>query len=103
MSLGDSYKFLDESITDLFEQRIGQDISKALDDAYAALDTTVRDQNRNCINNLFYMGETDFRKSPRCQVQNWLLVAISAILMSSMALKCKSIHLVRDAHDQPFC
>lgn len=89
LDLGDSYKFLNESITDLFQQRIGQDISKDLDAALAEMDSTARAQNVDCLNNVFYMGETDFRKSARCQVQNWLLVAASAVIMGSMLLKCK--------------
>lgn len=89
LNLGGAYKFLNESVTDLFQQRIGQDISKELDGVLAQMDTATREQHVACLNNVFYMGETDFRKTARCQVQNWLLVAASAIIMSSMALKCK--------------
>ncbi len=80
---------MDESVTDLFSQRMGQDISKPLEDALAALSDTSREEHLACLNNVFYMGQTDFRKSARCQVQNYILLAASAILMSSMALKCK--------------
>ena len=88
LNLGDQYKFLNESVTDLFEQRVGQDITKDLNNVLAEMDETTRAQNSACLNNAFYQGETDFRKTPRCQVQNWLLVAFSAVIMSSMALKC---------------
>lgn len=90
LNLGDEYKFLNESVTDLFQQQVGQDLTKELNGVLAEMTPDARNQHVACLNNLFYMGETDFRKTARCQVQNWLLVAASAVLMSSMVLKCKS-------------
>ena len=89
LSLGPTFEFLNENITDLFSQRIGQDITKPLEAVLAAMDPNSRAQNADCINNVFYIGIVDFRKSPRCQVQNYFLLAASAVIMSSMALKCK--------------
>ena len=89
LNLGSEYQFLNESVTDIFQQRIGQDITQPLEAVLATMDTTTREQQVDCLNNLFYIGETDFRKTPRCQVQNYILLAASAILMSSMALKCE--------------
>jgi chitin synthase len=89
LNLGTQYQFLNESVTDLFEQRIGQDITKELDAALADMDTNTREATTACLNNLFYLGETDFRKTPRCQVQNWLLLGASIVIMSSMGLKCE--------------
>ncbi|KAI0782569.1 glycosyltransferase family 2 protein [Abortiporus biennis] len=80
-------EFLNSDITDLFKQRAGQDITKDLEKVLNGLDPTVRDQNVNCLNNMFYMGLTDFRKSARCQVQNYILLAASAVIMASMGLK----------------
>lgn len=37
---------------------------------------------------MFYMGETDFRKTPRCQVQNTLLLVFSSLLIATIAAKC---------------
>ncbi|CAL1699920.1 unnamed protein product [Somion occarium] len=79
--------FLAADITDLFKQRAGQDISKDLQKVLDGMDPTQRDLNVNCLKNTFYMGDTDFRKSARCQAPGWILVAASAVLMSSMALK----------------
>ncbi|KAJ3528406.1 hypothetical protein NM688_g8003 [Phlebia brevispora] len=87
LNLGSPYEFLNESITDLFSQRMGQDITKPLEQVLETMDPNSRAQNVDCINNLFYIGEVDFRKSPRCQVQNYFLLAASAVLMASMALK----------------
>ena len=89
LNLGDQYKFLNETVSDLFEQRIGQDITKPLESVLADMDPTSRAQHVDCLNNAFYIGNTDFRKSARCQVQNYVLLSASALLMSSMALKCE--------------
>jgi chitin synthase len=52
------------------------------------MNSTARAQNMNCLENVFLAGQADFRKSARCQVQNYLLIIISAILMASILLKC---------------
>lgn len=82
------YQFLDQSISDVFRQRVGQDVTKPLKDELDKLDPTKRAQHVNCLKNVFYAGETDFRKTSRCQVQNYVLLIASGILMSSMGLKC---------------
>lgn len=42
-----------------------------------------------CIENVFLVGQTDFRQTSRCQVQNYMLIVISGVLMASIALKCR--------------
>ncbi|CDO75020.1 Glycosyltransferase Family 2 protein [Trametes cinnabarina] len=81
------FDFLNEDIVDIFKQQPGQDITKPLNDVLAKLDTTTREQNMNCISNLFYYGKSDFRKTARCQVQNILLLIFSIILMVSIGIK----------------
>ena len=83
-----SYTFLDSDITDIFQQQPGQDITKPLNKVLASLDSTTRDQNFYCLNNVFYAGKTDFRKSARCQANNYILLVASIILVASMAVKC---------------
>lgn len=86
----DAFNFLNPDITDLFKERAGQDITKDLNKVLAGLDQDTRDKNVNCLKNMFFVGETDFRKTARCQVQNIILLVFSAILMASMGLKCMS-------------
>ena len=88
LNLGDQYKFLNESVSDLFSQRVGQDITKPLEAALATMDQETRDQHTKCLNDMFYIGQQDFRKTARCQVQNYILLVISIILMASIGLKC---------------
>lgn len=83
-----SYKFLDSSIEDVFKQQAGKDITNDLNTALSALNDTYREQNINCLKNNFYVGKTDFRKTARCQVQNYMLIVFTVIIMSSVALKC---------------
>lgn len=82
------YLFLDEDIVDVFKQRSGQDITIPLNKVLAQKSAVTVQENMNCLLNAYYWGNVDFRKTPRCQVQNYLLIIASVILMSSMALKC---------------
>jgi chitin synthase len=84
------YNFLDPNIVSVFEQQPGQDITTALNAVLDAMDSANRTANMDCLSNAFYWGETDFRYTPRCQVQNYLLLVFSSVTMASMALKCTS-------------
>ena len=83
------YQFLNTAIVDVFKQQAGQDISKNLNKVIAGLDSQTATQNVNCIKNMFYLGQVDFRKSPRCTVQSYLLLVFTGILCASIALKCE--------------
>jgi chitin synthase len=82
-----AWQFLDQDIVDLFKRQSGQDISKAMGTVLASLSPDVRAQNLACLENAFLAGWTDFRKTAKCQVQNYLLIIISVILISSIGLK----------------
>lgn len=84
----EAYSFLNSDIVDLFKQRAGQDISTSMNKILASLQPDVALQNTNCLKNAFFLGGTDFRKTARCQVQNYILIIFSGILMASMGLKC---------------
>lgn len=84
-----TYNFIDSNLVNLFKQRTGQDITSVMQTALNQMSESARRDQLNCLNNYFKVGLTDFRKTPRCQVQQWMLIAASAVLMGSMALKCK--------------
>ncbi|KAF8906646.1 glycosyltransferase family 2 protein [Mucidula mucida] len=86
-STNTDYQFLSPDVEDVFKQRAGQDVTEPLNEALGGLNSTYRDQNMNCLNNAFYVGMTDFRKTARCQVQNYMLLIFSGIMMASMGLK----------------
>ncbi|EGO00358.1 glycosyltransferase family 2 protein [Serpula lacrymans var. lacrymans S7.3] len=84
-----AYSFLDSSLVAVFNEQAGQDITSSLNQVLDAMDANTRSANMDCLQNAFYWGETDFRYTPRCQVQNVLLLVFSSILMASMGIKCK--------------
>jgi chitin synthase len=84
------YQFLDSDLVAVFQQRSGQDVTVPMNAVLETMNSTYKAQNMACLNNLFVVGSPDFRKSARCQVQNWLLIFFSALLMASIALKCLS-------------
>jgi chitin synthase len=61
----------------------GADISAE----FQALDDNFRVPARNCLENYFYIGRTDFRTAPRCQVNNYLLLAFTIILCTVISIK----------------
>jgi chitin synthase len=83
-----TFAFLDDDFVSIFKQRSGQDITRPLDNVLNSMNSTYRTQHLTCIENVFLTGSTDFRMSARCQVQNYMLIVISAILMASIAMKC---------------
>lgn len=87
-SAAPQYAFLNASVSDIFRQRSGQDVTMQLNQVLNAMNSQARAQHTVCLKNLFYIGDTDFRKTPRCQVQNYMLLIASGILMASMGLKC---------------
>jgi chitin synthase len=84
-----TFTFLDSDFLSVFRQRSGQDITQPLDSVLNSMNSTFRDEHKACLDNMFLAGQTDFRKTPRCQVQNYMLIVISGVLMASIALKCK--------------
>ena len=85
----DTYAFLDSDLSSLWQSQAGQDITSDVNSVLSKMNATYAEDNVRCIKNLFYWGTLDFRSTPRCQVQNILLIVASAIIMSSMAIKCE--------------
>jgi len=82
------FQFMDKDIAAVFQERSGKDVTEALKKVFAKKDATTIQQNSYCIQNMFYVGTTDFRNTPRCQVQSYLMLAASGIIASTMLLKC---------------
>ncbi|KAI9683446.1 MAG: hypothetical protein M1829_005518 [Trizodia sp. TS-e1964] len=79
-----SYAFLDSKATQLIKDNPGQDISA---DWKKTLNASTATTNLNCLENTFYVGKTDFRESARCQVNNWILLAFTILLVSVILVK----------------
>lgn len=85
---GAGYNFLDDDLVALFKQQPGQDITKSADQVYASMDANKASTTKICLNNLFYVGQTDFRKGARCQIPNYLLLGFSALIALTIVAKC---------------
>ena len=81
----DKYSFLDEDLANLWTAQPGGDLTGPIKDL--GLDWAVLDTNMACIQTLFYKGETDFRKSARCQFQPNMLLAFGVLIMATILTK----------------
>jgi chitin synthase len=68
----------------LVQNYAGTDITQKYQDQ---LNTTAQGKNLQCLDNMFYVGKTDFRKTPRCQVNNYILLAFTVILCAVILVK----------------
>lgn len=75
------YKFFPDEVTELFEKYPGTDVT----DKWGS--TALWENSLNCLNNAFYKGQPDFRKSARCQTNNYILLAFAGILCSVILIK----------------
>lgn len=77
----EAYQFFPEEVTDIVQQNPGENVA----DLWG---TSVPFQNSlNCMDNAFYVGRTDFREEPKCQVNGYLLVAFAAVLCAVIVTK----------------
>ncbi|GAA5844952.1 hypothetical protein JCM9279_000054 [Rhodotorula babjevae] len=81
----DKYSFLDEDLANLWTAQPGGDLTGPIKDL--GLDWGDLDTNMACIQTLFYKGETDFRKSARCQFQPNMLLAFGVLIMATILTK----------------
>lgn len=88
----DIYSFLDTTVTDLWSNNPGQNIKSQLDQVIqdSLSNSTAHAKVMNswqCIQNVFYKGKTDFRDSPRCTVNNWILLAFTIVICAVILIK----------------
>ncbi|ODA78502.1 hypothetical protein RJ55_05883 [Drechmeria coniospora] len=86
------YQFIDSSVSDLWKKNPGQDIKSKLDAVLRASATNQTqlakvENSWRCIQTLFYKGKTDFRETPQCTVNNWILLAFTIILCTVILVK----------------
>lgn len=76
-----SYEFLPSSVTELFKQYPGQDVTDKWQD------TTDFKNAQRCLDFVFYKGKVDFRDSPKCTVNNWILLAFTILICAVILVK----------------
>ncbi|KAI8368723.1 chitin synthase-domain-containing protein [Blakeslea trispora] len=85
MPLNINIDFMDNSITELFRQLPGTDISAHFD--ALPLDKSVRERQLICLRNLFLVGKVDTRNSTPCLLSEYLLLLITGFLCSVILFK----------------
>jgi chitin synthase len=78
------YNFLDAKLIDMVKSNAGQNL---MEDWNNNLNKTTRENNLQCLENLFYVGRTDFRKTAKCQVNDYILLAFTIILCAVIVIK----------------
>ncbi|KAF7555431.1 hypothetical protein G7046_g6551 [Stylonectria norvegica] len=86
------YDFLDTDVADLFKNNPGEDIKDQLE---VLLTDSLGNKTRHdeitkswtCVENLGYMGITDFRKSAKCVANNWILLGFSMMICAVILIK----------------
>jgi chitin synthase len=78
------YSFLDPKLVDLVKSKAGTDLSE---DFGNQLNNTAQSYNLQCLDNMFYVGKTDFRKTAKCQVNDYILLAVTIILCAVIIIK----------------
>lgn len=77
--------FMDPAVTKLFQLKAGGDITKYWNSL--ALDAAAKGRMQRCLDQLFYVGDVDTRNSTRCQFAEYLVLAVSIMLVSVIAFK----------------
>lgn len=76
-----NYSFFPEEVSDLIKNNAGSDIT-------SQWKTTANySKSLNCMDNAFYNGKVDFRKTAKCQVNNYILLGFTIILCTVILVK----------------
>jgi chitin synthase len=76
-----TYQFFPQAVSNLVKNNPGMDVTDRFGNS-AAFQNSL-----NCMNNAFFVGKTDFRKTPRCQVNNYILLAFTIVLCAVILVK----------------
>lgn len=78
-------QFMDSSLVNLFKYSSGQDLTKAIDNLN--IDAGTLSSQKTCLRNLFLIGMVDNRNSPQCLFSQYILLALSIMMVSIIAFK----------------
>ena len=77
--------FMDPLVVAIFQQNAGQDVTKVWQ--ALSLSSDARKRMQLCLDNLFFVGETDTRNSTQCLFAQYVLLAVSILLVSVIGFK----------------
>ncbi|KAH9445519.1 hypothetical protein Pst134EB_023361 [Puccinia striiformis f. sp. tritici] len=76
------FQYIDKSITDLFQQQPGKDITKEINGL--PMSDADKSASLTCLRNLFYLGDINFRELPSCTVSNYILLAFTILIAAAV-------------------
>lgn len=82
-----TYSFLNGDLVSLFSAQSGADITQDYHRTLNTMSAADRANTQQCMQNLFYVGKSDFRLTPRCEVQNYLLLSFSILICCTIFAK----------------
>ncbi|KAF9351725.1 hypothetical protein BGX26_010331 [Mortierella sp. AD094] len=77
--------FLEKSVEDMAFNHNGEDNTALW--RKLPLDPQTRVLTKSCLDQAFYLGKVDYRKSFQCQFTNYMLLSTSVVLVSVIAIK----------------
>ncbi|KAI0406168.1 chitin synthase [Xylaria palmicola] len=77
--------FMDDTVLTLFSERAGSDLTELWN--RAPMDNALRSRMQLCLDNLFYVGDVDTRNSSKCLFAQYLILAVSIILVTIIGFK----------------
>lgn len=88
----DDYKFLDEDLTKIVQENPGQDVTELWDAVFLQKENNATEKARaisslTCMKNVFYLGLKDFRYTPKCQFNNWILLGFTIMICAVILIK----------------
>lgn len=86
MTNNNNYAYLNTKLEQMVQNNPGSDLTDNYNNWLASNASAARD-NFNCLNNVFYLGKTDFRETARCQVNNYILLVFTCILCAVILIK----------------
>ncbi|BGP46627.1 hypothetical protein JCM10450v2_002474 [Rhodotorula kratochvilovae] len=82
---GTDRQFMSTPIVDLFRQKAGTDLTNDINGLNLGAD--VLERQRICMRNLFFIGKIDNRNSPQCQFSQYILIALSVVMVAIIGAK----------------
>jgi chitin synthase len=80
-------QFLADQVVSLFTYESGKDVTQLLDNLAGDIGADVVARQKQCLRNLFLIGEVDTRDSAQCQFSTYILLALSIVMVSIIGFK----------------
>lgn len=80
-------QFMSGSVTDMFKYNSGKDVTALFNDLGRSIGSDVLSWQRDCLRNIFVIGQVDTRDSAQCQFSTYILLALSCLMVAVIGFK----------------